>query len=261
MLLDDLVGVIELLKERIAAHGTNLRENEIRTRMALIDPMLQALGWDTSNPSLVAPEYSLGGNRVDYALMKSDGNPLVLLEAKKLGESLASHQVQLLNYAIMSGISYAGLTDGDNWELYDVFQRRPLADKRMMQVSIIGTPVSQCAWMLSLLQQSSLATEQAMLANALPFNEEQPIDIATVGSLKAIDPQSVLNEVASFYGLGLDDLVARNRRRVVSRPRQVAMYLLLNESKLPASHVVRLLGGRDHSTVIHGAHQVNFQDE
>ena len=47
MLLDDLVGVIETLKERIATHGATLREYETRTRMALIDPLLQALGWDT----------------------------------------------------------------------------------------------------------------------------------------------------------------------------------------------------------------------
>ena len=59
MLLDDLVKVIETLKERIATHGATLRENETRTRMALIDPLLQALGWDTSEPAVVLPEYDV----------------------------------------------------------------------------------------------------------------------------------------------------------------------------------------------------------
>ena len=44
MLLDDLVGVIETLQGRIVTHGPSLRTSETRTRMALIDPLLNALG-------------------------------------------------------------------------------------------------------------------------------------------------------------------------------------------------------------------------
>ena len=47
-MLDDLVGVIETLKARIQSHRQDLQANEIRTRMALIDPLLQVLGWDTA---------------------------------------------------------------------------------------------------------------------------------------------------------------------------------------------------------------------
>ncbi len=76
-------------------------------------------------------------------------------------------------------------------------------------------------------------------------------------SRASIDPQRILSEVAGYYGLAVDDLVARNRRRAVSVPRQVAMYLLIHEIGLPPTQVGRLLGGRDHSTVIHGAGKIN----
>lgn len=76
-------------------------------------------------------------------------------------------------------------------------------------------------------------------------------------SRASIDPQRILSEVAGYYGLAVDDLVARNRRRTVSVPRQVAMYLLIHEIGLPPTQVGRLLGGRDHSTVIHGAGKIN----
>ncbi len=76
-------------------------------------------------------------------------------------------------------------------------------------------------------------------------------------SRASIDPQRILAEVAGYYGLDVEDLVARNRRRAVSVPRQVAMYLLIHEIGLPPTQVGRLLGGRDHSTVIHGAGKVN----
>ena len=46
MALDDLKETIEALRERIRAHRPYLEGNETRTRQALIDPMLRALGWD-----------------------------------------------------------------------------------------------------------------------------------------------------------------------------------------------------------------------
>ena len=52
MLLDELITVIETLKQRITDHGAILQDNETRTRMALIDPLLQVLGWDTTVPFL-----------------------------------------------------------------------------------------------------------------------------------------------------------------------------------------------------------------
>ena len=113
MLLDDLTGVIELLRERIQSHGEALRENETRTRMALVDPLLQALGWDVSDPAVVTPEFKVSGGWADYALLRSDGPPAATVEAKKLGEPLASHQMQMLNYANASGIDFAALTDGE----------------------------------------------------------------------------------------------------------------------------------------------------
>ena len=61
MPLDDLVSVIETLKERLQTHRQDLEANETRTRMALIDPLLQALGWDTADPALVLPEYEVSG--------------------------------------------------------------------------------------------------------------------------------------------------------------------------------------------------------
>ena len=72
---------------------------------------------------MVTPEYDVSGKWADYALLRTDGKPAAVVEAKRLGEPLGAHQTQMLTYAVAAGISYAGLTDGDHWELYDVFQR------------------------------------------------------------------------------------------------------------------------------------------
>ena len=144
-LLGPLVDAIETVKQRIREHGSSLRENETRTRVALIDPILQALGWDVSDPSSVTLEYDVSGRRADYALLRSEGKPAATIEAKKLGENLQQHRMQMLNYANASGVDYAGLTDGDTWELYDVFKRGELQDRQLLGLTLSQTTVNEAA--------------------------------------------------------------------------------------------------------------------
>lgn len=135
--MDELTSCIEELKSRIKMHRGTLSENESRTRAALIDPLLRALGWDVSNPELVTPEYSVGKGWVDYALLEKTGKPVAIFEAKKLGVHLSDeHRMQMLNYANFRGIAYAGLSNGDCWELYPVFKPGELKDKKILDISI-----------------------------------------------------------------------------------------------------------------------------
>ena len=74
---------------------------------------------------------------------------------------------------------------------------------------------------------------------------------------RSIDPQRIFEQVAIFYALSVGDLIAKNRTKKVALARQVAMYLLIHELEISPTQVGRLLGGRDHSTVIHGAGKIN----
>lgn len=165
MLLDELVSVLETLKHRIREHDSRLRENETRTRMALIDPLLQTLGWDTADPGMVIPEYNVSRQSADYALLGHDGKPAATVEAKKLGESLEAHRMQMLNYSNASGVAYAGLTDGNHWELYEVFKRGQLEDRQILKVSIADWPSHESALQLLLLWRPNLASGQPVPAN------------------------------------------------------------------------------------------------
>ena len=171
--LEDLVRCVELLKERIQSHGAALRENETRTRMALIDPLLHALGWDVSDPGVVTPEYKVAGVLADYALLRPDGRPAATVEAKRLGAGLASHRMQMLNYANADGIAYAGLTDGNHWEMYNVFQQAALNKRRILEVSIADAPAHESALKLLLLWRPNLASGQPVPAGP-PIVGETP---------------------------------------------------------------------------------------
>ncbi|HEY4520639.1 MAG TPA: chromosomal replication initiator protein DnaA [Candidatus Paceibacterota bacterium] len=73
---------------------------------------------------------------------------------------------------------------------------------------------------------------------------------------KKTSPQSVLKAVADFYSISLPDLSKRSRKKEVVRPRQVAMFLLREETKLSFPEIGQKLGGRDHSTVIHACEKI-----
>ena len=165
MLLDELVSMIETLQRRMREHGPRLRENETRTRMALIDPLLQTLGWDTADPRMVIPEYNVSRQSADYALLGHDGKPAATVEAKKLGESLETHKMQMLNYSNASGVAYAGLTDGNHWELYEVFKRGPLEERQILKVSIADLPSHESALQLLLLWRPNLGSGQPVPAS------------------------------------------------------------------------------------------------
>ena len=155
-MLDDLVAVIETLKDRIQRHRDVLQANETRTRMALIDPLLTALGWDVADPGLVTPEYDVEGKRADYALLNSQGAPVVFLEAKRLGEQLSNHREQPLGYAIRRGMIYLALSNGDEWEVYDNSQYdKPLEQRDILKLSITSAPSAEAALKFLLLWRPS----------------------------------------------------------------------------------------------------------
>ena len=74
----------------VDAHGKHIASFEVRTRYALIDPILQALEWNLSDPSQVRLEHETTKRpkspRVDYALFSTTSKPVILVEAKLLHE-------------------------------------------------------------------------------------------------------------------------------------------------------------------------------
>jgi chromosomal replication initiator protein len=73
---------------------------------------------------------------------------------------------------------------------------------------------------------------------------------------KRITPDSILREVAEFYGVDLKILQGRGRSRNIVVPRQVAMYLLREETEASLVDIGQLLGGRDHTTVMYGCEKI-----
>jgi chromosomal replication initiator protein len=84
---------------------------------------------------------------------------------------------------------------------------------------------------------------QSALADLLPQRSE-------------VEPRQVLDAVARSFGVPLERLLGRDRSREVALPRQVAMYLLREES-ISLPQIGEALGGRDHTTVMYAIDKVS----
>jgi chromosomal replication initiator protein len=71
-----------------------------------------------------------------------------------------------------------------------------------------------------------------------------------------IKPHQIVSEVANYYELTTEKLVSRDRSRNIARPRQIAMYLLREEIDVSLPQIGEVLGGRDHTTVMHAVDKI-----
>jgi chromosomal replication initiator protein len=74
-------------------------------------------------------------------------------------------------------------------------------------------------------------------------------------------PDSILNAVCHHFALSAEALKGQGREQPVALARQIAMYLIREETHCPLSEIGNLLGGRDHSTVLHGYQRIATEIE
>ncbi len=68
--------------------------------------------------------------------------------------------------------------------------------------------------------------------------------------------KAIINKVAQHFKISVHDILSERRDRAVVRPRQVAMYLAKTMTLRSLPDIGRQIGGRDHTTVLHGTRVV-----
>lgn len=93
------------------------------------------------------------------------------------------------------------------------------------------------------------------------LNKEVAIKILSGFSLKEIplrqvSVSDVLKKVSSHFNISLMELKGEKRKRMFVVPRQIAMFLLRTKLRLSLQDIGSFLGGRDHTTIIHGVEKI-----
>ena len=108
-------------------------QTEEATKMSLIVPFFQLLGYDVFNPLEFCPEYTADigikkGEKVDYAILM-DNEPVILVEAKSVNKKLDRHSSQLFRYFVSTSAKFAVLTNGVEYKFYTDLDETNKMDK------------------------------------------------------------------------------------------------------------------------------------
>ena len=160
--MNTLIPCIERLQAKLDRHRRDDLK-EYPTRTIFIAVLLQALGWDVTNPDEVHEEYpTIDGKSVDYAL-KIDERPVLFLEAKPLNDPLTDVKsiTQVVGYAANAGVAWCVLTNGVMYKVYYTDAKAEAPEKLAFEVSVDpkenhGMLVQQIAERLSLLSRDSM---------------------------------------------------------------------------------------------------------
>jgi len=133
---------LNLFAERIRHHAAHVSvvadhcKGEETTKQALILPLLDILGFSPYDPLIVKAEYYADvpgvkrSEKVDYALY-SEGEPVMFIEAKAVGESLGTHAPQLARYFNATpGVCVVALTNGLKWKFFTDLENKNMMDSK-----------------------------------------------------------------------------------------------------------------------------------
>lgn len=124
--------LLERVRYRLAAGSY---ANEAAISHGVVTPILNALGWDSSDPDQLVPEFSIGRGRVDFCLLGLGRRPSVFIEVKGVGRAVDGDR-QLFEYAFHEGVPLCVLTDGREWSFYLPSGQGSYDDRRVYRLQL-----------------------------------------------------------------------------------------------------------------------------
>lgn len=89
--------------------------------------------------------------------------------------------------------------------------------------------------------------------------ESELKDIISPDQPREVTPQLILDVVAEHFHVSPDDIISSKRQSEIVLPRQIVMYLCRDTGKFSLKNIGKFLGGRDHTTIIHGADKIEAE--
>ncbi len=86
--------------------------------------------------------------------------------------------------------------------------------------------------------------------------EEALKDIISPNDKREVTPELVIQVVADHFGITPLDICSQKRNKEIVFPRQIVMYLCRDMVGTPLQVIGKFLGGRDHTTIIHGIDKI-----
>lgn len=76
---------------------------------------------------------------------------------------------------------------------------------------------------------------------------------------RVITPELIINTICEHFHISREDLTGSKRNSEIVFPRQIAMYLCREMTQTQFKEIGKIMGGKDHSTVIHGYDKIAYE--
>ncbi|MDF2951331.1 MAG: chromosomal replication initiator protein DnaA [Anaerocolumna sp.] len=86
--------------------------------------------------------------------------------------------------------------------------------------------------------------------------EEALKDLISPDDKKQVTPELIIDVIAEHFNITSNDIYSINKSRNIAFPRQIAMYMCRKLTELSLSDIGKLMGNRDHTTVLHGIDKI-----
>ncbi len=91
----------------------------------------------------------------------------------------------------------------------------------------------------------------------LEHAEEALKDIIYPDELREVTPSLIVDVVAEYFGITPDDIMSKKRNSDLVQARQIVMYLCRDLTATSLNTIAKLLGKKDHTTIIHGVNKIS----
>ena len=102
------------------------------------------------------------------------------------------------------------------------------------------------------------------MSNQIEINEsiiDKTLGAAAREEKSTIHPDDVVREICNYYNIKPTQLKGTKRDAALVKARHVCMFLLKENLRLTLVEIGNLLGGRDHTTIMHGIEKIGVQKE
>jgi len=217
--VEEVKNILRETLDQVNEFRNDYLSNEQAVRTQLIDPILNVLGWKTSNPKFVRPNAPDEDGKIpDYTLLKNGKNTLIV-EAKNLNIDLQDKKIidQLANYCFQSGIDFGILTNGVKWLLFKTFEKNP-KDRIIWQVDIENDKIEEVAQKLSSFSYHNIDTLDTLLKKIKVLDNAWASLIESTESIVSIIAQKLSEKVKTIdphLKIDLSDIKSFTKGKII----------------------------------------------
>ena len=237
--------VIEAVRSGNAASMSKLRDKYRTVDMLLIDDIQFIIGKDTTQEEFFHTFNALQQQRKAIVLT-SDRPPK---EIETLEERFRSRfemglmvDIQTPDYETRMAI-LRKKAESEHYEIEDWILKY-IAENVKSNIRELEGALNKLHFSVNMEKKNQPVT--------MEFVQSELQSIISPDEKKEITADLIINVVCEHFHITHDQIISKSRSNDVAKPRQIAMYLCNSLTSLPQVAIGAALGGRDHSTVIHG---------